>query len=156
MIGSKKLGGKNLYDDDGALVTGLPFRFENGVFAYNLGGIANLGNPLNMYDDSTVTNFALTQNSAGVSTTGWVKWNLGRKVNFKNIYAYASVSGTGAKTIYLEGSNNDSDWTTIGSRASTGLILGTNIAYKFIRVRGVTGTDINDSISCHYIKGTTR
>lgn len=134
------LGGKNIYDDDGALKVGLPFRFEDGEFSQSVGTTA--GSQQAMYDGNDTTYYQLSIEEGHPSTEYNCVWDFKRKIKFKNIYAYVSTSnrGGGTSTMTLYGSNNGSDWTQIAQATTKSVLedkrnlLGTNVSYRYIKV----------------------
>ena len=158
MVAGDFLGGKNVYDDDGALVVGLPFMMENGVYSEQT--LSPEGAIDNMHDGNSATYYRY------MSSTGaacWVKWDFKRQINFKNIKVYYNIQiggGGGGINISLQGSNNDSSWTTIDSATTptstskTGNLLGTSVKYRYIRVYS-SGTNAGGTQANVYtIKGT--
>jgi len=138
MVAGDFLGRGNLYDDDGALVVGLPFSMENGVYSeqtlYPIGAIDN------MHDGNTTTYYRYMNSTEHAC---WVKWDFKRQIKFKNIKVYYNIqigAGGGGIDINLQGSNNNINWTTIDSAATgpsssrTGNLFGTTLKYRYIRL----------------------
>ena len=96
------------------------------------------GSPVNMYDDTTDTEYLLSA-SSGEAGNNWAKWDLGSKKTYKTIYVTARItnSGGGTQSLALEGSNDDSSWTTISSFSGTGNpinLLGSIVSYRYLRL----------------------
>ncbi len=127
------LGGGNLYDDDGALVVGQPFQFKNGIYSQL---IATPSGAISaMYDGNTTTSYTTT---SGATSERWFKWDFKRQIVFKNIYAYVATT---YGIVTIQGSNNDTDWTTLsnsitegGGGTTTGNCLASDKKYRYIRI----------------------
>ena len=153
MVGDNFLGGGNLYDDDGALITGLPFQFKNGVFSET--NSSKGGQLINIYDGNSTTSYVLNQNV--ISTTSTMVWDFKRKIPFKNIYLYLNGSYV---TFWLEGSNDNSSWTTLDTWVNAGAaasknLLATSVNYRYVRIRSLTINNAGCGAVIYTIEGTT-
>ncbi len=150
------------YDDDGNLVVNQVTLIESGEFSYDGITLDDKNSLTNMYDNNPNTMFQLKHQGEG--STGWIKWDFKHKQNFFNIYVWYWLSPRGDPAeIKLEGSNDNSNWTTIDSFSSStgdsdgiyGNLLATNVTYRYIRLYfDITNTTLGQ-VNIHNVKGIT-
>ncbi len=134
MVGKDQfLGGGNLYDDDGALVVGLPFEFKRGIYTEHVHTVT--GAITAMYDSNIATYYKTVSDAV---ERVWFKWDFKRKINFKNIYAYVTAL---TSHVTIQGSNDNTNWHTLSNIWSAGAgaagnITATDVKYRYIRING--------------------
>ena len=147
---------KNQYDDDGNLMVNQVTAMESGTFTKSITA-ANAGAISNIYDGLSTTGITMLSNNP--NTTYYVKWDMGRKMKFKNIYVFGSIDGasTNYLTLSLKGSLDNVTWTTIDSGTQNGAalinynLLATNVTYRYIKVEAAA-QNTNGEINLYEIK----
>lgn len=141
------------YDDNGNLLTNMITAIESGSLTKDIDGTENL---VNVYDYDPTTYLTLAN---GASKTKYLKWDFHQKNKFKNVYVGYTITGSEAQTtwIYLQGSQNNTDWTTIDSASTVGTLSGnllaTDVNYRYIRVYGTTAATAAGDIKVYNVKG---
>lgn len=129
--------------DDGE-ISNVPMTSEAEAASVTFSGTNTAGALTNMYDYDTTTYFDI-YNAAGAGS-GNVTWDFKRKMRFSQIYAFVHVTGEDARYL-LQGSDNNSDWTTLDTGAFGGTypayiddnLVASNVSYRYIRL-SITAT----------------
>lgn len=159
-FGSSLLRRDTLYDG-GSVSVNLKNEFmDNGVYSESVNNTS--GSIISIFDDDS-TSYYYTQGGGSAAT--WVQFKMDEKVTFKTIYftgvAYDG-SGTGTGTFQIQGSDNGTDWTNLGSSITKtasnnppaiGTAYATEVSYRYYRFYITAGGAAAATLGISGIKG---
>lgn len=129
------------YDDTGNLLVNSTQIFLKAKLTLVTAGTAKKI-VMNMYDLDTTSYCEIMGGGAGAETIS-ATWEFQGKPNFKQLNCTVFSNGNDNRAFWLEGSNNNSDWTQIDIITNSSVdravgMTGTDVHFKYIRIRCVT------------------
>lgn len=140
------------YNDNGDMLVNQVTLIESGT--YTEAPLTPSGSIASMYDIDDTNYYQFYTIGGSPNTDAWIKWDMGRKVNFKNIIAYVGTNSL--QYLKLQGSKDNSAWTDLASTSSAlANFVVSNVSYRYIRFYALGSITGGAYARVHTIKATT-